>query len=46
MRKALDDNNSVISDLIPNTTIAIENNQSLQFDLTDPPKHLGTSSSN
>jgi len=43
MRKTLDDNNSVISDLIPNTAIAIENNHSLQFDLTDPPKNLGTS---
>ena len=43
MRKALDDNNSAISELIPNTSIAIDNNHSLHFDLTDPPKNLGTS---
>lgn len=45
MRKVLINNNSEISALIANTTIAIQNSKRLNFDLTDPPKHLGTSMS-
>jgi len=45
MRKVLINNNSEISLLISNTTIAIQNSKKLNFDLADPPKHLGTSMS-
>ena len=43
IRKTLKDNDSTISNLIHITVKAIENNNELQFDLTDPPKNIGTS---